>query len=102
MARQKSRLDIKTKKETLSISISPYLKAKLTKMVESGEFANVSEIVNLAIAEFIGKYEAQGKVTPKPKTAEKQLKSAEEIADEIEQKKHKPVREEYLGEEEIR
>ncbi|RLI74894.1 hypothetical protein DRP04_14095, partial [Archaeoglobales archaeon] len=49
--------------------------------VESGDFANASEIVNLALAEFIGKYEAQGKLSSKPKTAktaEKPPKSAEE------------------------
>jgi len=73
MAKQKQ---IQTRKETLSVSISPYLKAKLNEMVESGDFANVSEIVNLALAEFIGKYEAKGKL--KPKTAEKPPKTAEE------------------------
>ncbi|RLI75449.1 hypothetical protein DRP05_14835 [Archaeoglobales archaeon] len=89
----KSEHDFGTKKERLSISISPYLKKKLKEMEESGEFANVSEIVNLAIAEFIGKYEA-GKLKPR--------KSTEEIAEEIEQGKHEPVREEDLGEEGIR
>ncbi|AGK61470.1 hypothetical protein Asulf_01487 [Archaeoglobus sulfaticallidus PM70-1] len=90
----KSEHDFGTKKERLSISISPYLKKKLKEMEKSGEFANISEIVNLAIAEFIGKYEAQGKLKPR--------KSAEEIAEEIEQEKHKPIEEIDAGEEVIR
>jgi len=90
----KSEHDFGTKKERLSISISPYLKKKLKEMEKSRDFANISEIVNLAIAEFIGKYEAQGKLKPR--------KSAEEIVKEIEQGKHTPIKEEDAGEEVVK
>jgi len=82
------------KSEQLNISVSPYIAQQLKKLVSLGYFSNVSDAVRYAITKMITEFEAQGKLKPS--------KSAEEIAEEIEQKKHKPVKETHAGEEEIR
>jgi len=76
--------------------ISPYVQRLLDELKETGDFTSESEIIRIAVINLYKDYEAKGKL--KPKTA----KTAEEIAEEIEQKKHKPVKETHAGEEEIR
>lgn len=45
------------KKIDVTITISPYLKAKLDKMVESTDFSSISDLATIAFTEFITKYE---------------------------------------------
>jgi|GEM_PF-2026565 len=98
MRRPKLETKQERKSEQLNISVSPYIHQRLKELVNLGLFSNVSDAVRYAIMKMIAEFEAQGKLSSKPKTA----KTAEEIAEEIEQKKHKPVKETHAGEEEIR
>ncbi len=67
---------IRTKKDTISVSIPPYLKAKLKELVDSGEFSSVSELITIAISEFIGKYESRKAEQKPPEDAQERIKNA--------------------------
>jgi Arc/MetJ-type ribon-helix-helix transcriptional regulator len=43
-------------KEKINITISPYLKKQADALVDSDEFSSMSDLVSIALAEFIGKY----------------------------------------------
>ena len=47
---------IKQKKESIHATITPYVKRKAEELVASEEFSSMSDLVNIALAEFIGKY----------------------------------------------
>jgi len=71
-----------------------YTKDILEQLMSTGDFKSISQLLQIAVINLYKDYEAQGKLKPR--------KSTEEIAEEIEQGKHEPVREEDLGEEGIR
>jgi len=45
------------KKEQLNVSVSPWIKKKLKELAETKDFASVSDVVNLAIMDFIVRHE---------------------------------------------
>lgn len=49
-------------KMKISVSISRYLKEKLDKLVENGEFSNISEVINIAVTRFLVEYEKEKKI----------------------------------------
>jgi Arc/MetJ-type ribon-helix-helix transcriptional regulator len=52
-------VDAKRKKETICATVSPYTKKKVDELVESGEFSSMSDLVSVAITEFLTKYLAE-------------------------------------------
>lgn len=42
-------------KITISITVSPYIKKRADELVESKQFSSVSDLVNIALTEFITK-----------------------------------------------
>ena len=57
----------KRNKETISATISPYLKAQVEDIVRTGEFSSTSDFVCIAIMELINKLDARKDECP-PKT----------------------------------
>lgn len=51
--------DAKRKKETICATVSPYTKKQVDMLVESGEFSSMSDLVSVAITEFLTKYNAE-------------------------------------------
>lgn len=49
----------KRNKETISATVSPYLKARVEEIVETGEFSSTSDFVSIAIMDFIKKPDAR-------------------------------------------
>ncbi|WP_091689704.1 hypothetical protein [Methanococcoides vulcani] len=49
-------MPIKYKKESIHATVSPYVKKKAEELVATEEFSSMSDLVNIALAEFIGKY----------------------------------------------
>jgi len=74
--------------------VDPVTVDKINELLKTGDFRGLSDLIRKSVEFLYMEYKIKGKLKPS--------KTAEEIADEIEQKKHKPVREECLGEEEIR
>ena len=58
---------LKRNKETISATVSPYLKARVEEIVETGEFSSTSDFVSIAIMDFIKKLDARKDEFP-PKT----------------------------------
>lgn len=52
---------IKQKKESIHATVSPYIKKQAEKLVETEEFSSMSDLVSIALAEFIGKYQREQK-----------------------------------------
>lgn len=48
-------------KEKVNITISPYLKEKADELVATEKFSSMSDLVSIALAEFIGKYSREQK-----------------------------------------
>lgn len=46
----------KRNKESIHVTVSPYLKKQADQLVESEDFSSMSDLVSIALAEFIGKY----------------------------------------------
>lgn len=46
----------KRNKPLITTSVSPYLKDQAEALVESGDFSSMSDLVSIALAEFIGRY----------------------------------------------
>ena len=76
--------------------VDPVTVDKINELLKTGDFKGLSDLIRKSVEFLYMEYKIKGKL--KPKTA----KTAEEIAEEIEQKKHKPVKETHAGEEEIR
>lgn len=47
---------VKRNKPLLTVSVSPYLKEQAEELVLSKKFGSMSDLVSIALAEFIGKY----------------------------------------------
>lgn len=50
---------VKRNKPLLTVSVSPYLKEQANELVSSGKFGSMSDLVSIALAEFIGKYKKE-------------------------------------------
>lgn len=48
-------------KETISATVSPYIKKQVEELVASGDFSSMSDFVSIAISEFIGIYKREQK-----------------------------------------
>jgi Arc/MetJ-type ribon-helix-helix transcriptional regulator len=68
----------KRNKDSIHATVSPYLKKQAEALVETEEFSSMSDLVSIALAEFIGKYtrdqkekehECEGN-TPAPSSAD--------------------------------
>jgi Arc/MetJ-type ribon-helix-helix transcriptional regulator len=46
----------KRNKPLITASVSPYIKEQAEALVESGNFGSMSDLVSIALAEFIGKF----------------------------------------------
>jgi Arc/MetJ-type ribon-helix-helix transcriptional regulator len=49
----------KRNKPMISASVSPYLKEEAEKLVKMGKFGSTSDLVSIALAEFIGRYKRE-------------------------------------------
>jgi Arc/MetJ-type ribon-helix-helix transcriptional regulator len=49
----------KRNKETICATVSPYTKKQVEALVDSGEFGSMSDLVGVAITEFLTKYNAK-------------------------------------------
>ena len=94
LTKQQQKFEIKG--DRAQLWLDGYTRSILEELMATGDFKSISQLLQIAVINLYKDYEAKGKL--KPKTA----KTAEEIAEEIEQKKHKPVKETHAGEEEIR
>ena len=52
---------VKRNKPLISASVSPYIKEEAEALVESGKFGSMSDLVSIALAEFIGAYNRKQK-----------------------------------------
>jgi len=50
---------VKRNKPMISASVSPYLKEEAEKLVKMGKFGSTSDLVGIALAEFIGRYKRE-------------------------------------------
>lgn len=48
---------VKRKKNTICATVSPYTKKQVDALVEAGDFSSMSDLVNVALTEFLVKYE---------------------------------------------
>jgi Arc/MetJ-type ribon-helix-helix transcriptional regulator len=48
-------------KEKINITISPYLKREADKVLESGDFASMSELVSISLTKFFATYQTTEK-----------------------------------------
>lgn len=51
----------KRNKETICATVSPYLKKQVEELVASEDFSSMSDLVSIAISEFVGAYKRQQK-----------------------------------------
>ncbi|WP_321430504.1 hypothetical protein [uncultured Methanolobus sp.] len=51
----------KRNKPLITASVSPYIREQAEMLVESGNFGSMSDLVSIALAEFIGKYKLEQK-----------------------------------------
>jgi Arc/MetJ-type ribon-helix-helix transcriptional regulator len=49
----------KRNKDTICATVSPYTKKQVEALVDSGEFGSMSDLVGVAITEFLAKYHAE-------------------------------------------
>lgn len=54
-----TRAPIRKRKETLNVTISPYLKKKIEVLVETDEFSSASDLATTALTEFLAKHELE-------------------------------------------
>jgi len=57
----------KRNKETITSTVSPYLKTQVEEIVATGEFSSISDFVSIAVMDLIKKLEARKEQCP-PKT----------------------------------
>ena len=62
MATKNKNMDKKENKMKISVSISKYLKERIDDLIEKGEFSNVSEVINIAVARFLVELEKEKKI----------------------------------------
>jgi Arc/MetJ-type ribon-helix-helix transcriptional regulator len=89
---QKQKFEIKS--DRASLWLDGYTKDILEQLMSTGDFKSISQLLQIAVINLYKDYEAQGKLKPR--------RPAEDIAEEIEQGKHKPIRKDHIGEEVIR
>lgn len=51
----------KRNKESIHATVSPYLKKQADELVATEEFSSMSDLVSIALAEFIGRYNREQK-----------------------------------------
>lgn len=51
----------KRHKDTVTISITPYLKKRAQELADLGEFSSISDVFTIALAEFLTNYESRKK-----------------------------------------
>lgn len=66
----------KRNKPLITVSVSPYIKEQAEELVESGGFGSMSDLVSIALAEFIGAYNRKKK--EKEATAKESLSQPKE------------------------
>ena len=49
----------KRKKNTICATVSPYIKKQVDELVATGDFSSMSDLVSIAISEFIGQYKRE-------------------------------------------
>lgn len=47
---------VKRNKYTISATVNPYLKEQVEELVATGKFSSISDVVSIAISEFVGAY----------------------------------------------
>ena len=52
---------IQYKKESIHATVSPYIKKQAEELVATGDFSSMSDLVSIALAEFIGRYNREQK-----------------------------------------
>ncbi|WP_292461740.1 hypothetical protein [Methanolobus sp.] len=52
---------IQYKKESIHATVSPYIKKQAEELVDTGDFSSMSDLVSVALAEFIGHYKREQK-----------------------------------------
>lgn len=52
---------IQYKKESIHATVSPYLKRHAETLVESGDFSSMSDLVSIALSQFIERYNREQK-----------------------------------------
>lgn len=62
MATKNKNMDKKENKMKISVSISKYLKERIDDLIEKGEFSNVSEVINIAVARFLVELEKEKEI----------------------------------------
>ncbi|WMW22769.1 hypothetical protein RE476_02805 [Methanolobus mangrovi] len=54
-------MTIQYKKESIHATVSPYIKKQAEELVDTGDFSSMSDLVSVALAEFIGRYKREQK-----------------------------------------
>ncbi|WP_292471614.1 hypothetical protein [Methanolobus sp.] len=54
---------VKRNKPLITASVSPYIKEQADALVDSGNFGSMSDLVSIALAEFIGNYKREHGMT---------------------------------------
>ena len=52
-------MPIHYKKESIHATVSPYIKKQAEELVSTGDFSSMSDLVSVALAEFIGRYKRE-------------------------------------------
>jgi len=52
---------IQYKKESIHATVSPYIKKQAEELVDTKDFSSMSDLVSIALAEFIGRYKREQK-----------------------------------------
>jgi two-component system, sensor histidine kinase PdtaS len=56
---------IRKKKTQINATVSPYIKQRCVEISETADFASLSDVVSVALSEFIGKYDERENVRKK-------------------------------------
>jgi len=69
---------IRYRKESIHATVSPYIKKQAEELVATEEFSSMSDLVSIALAEFIGRYKREQKAI-RTKCEEETIKIVHEI-----------------------
>ena len=58
---------VKRNKETICATVSPYVKKRVLECVAEEEFSSMSDLVSVAVTEFIARHDAEKQKNPNPK-----------------------------------
>lgn len=50
-----------SRKERTTVSLSPYYREKVNKLVDNGKFSSASEIISISVQKFVDEYEREQK-----------------------------------------